>query len=310
PLLGGADMIAFVNANNIWVAHLDGSDLKQLTSDGAAKSSLEWTPDGKALLYISGKCIGLVTLEGENRTLTCFNAAERVDDIAISPDGKQLFLALDNMFYILHFDLERLGKARNHNDLLQMVSCLNYRSEISQGGAWSSDGKVIALKTQIPQSGIRVDAIHLLDISACGATPPRLLDNFPTVRFEMKGFASSPYIPSYDWDGENLFLLNSRIRNQFYGYLYEYNTRLRQGREIDPLGTACCYTDASWSPDGSYIAFGYQNIKQGAEAKTQLYIIPYGTIGTGAVYQPFPLPPDFFAKPTEHPQPVFRPAQP
>lgn len=310
PILGGADMIAFLNANNIWVAHLDGTGLRQLTNDGAAKTSLEWTPDGKGLLYITGKCIGLVTLEGENRTITCFNAAERVDDITISPDGRQMFLALDNMFYILTYDLEQLSRARDHNGLFQMKSCLNYRSQISQGGLWSLDGKVIALKTKVPQSGIQVDAIHLLDISACEAAPPRLLDNFPTIRFEMKGFAQAPYIPAYDWDGENLFLLNSRIRNLAYGYLYEYNSRTRQGREIDPLGTFCCYTDATWSPDGSYIAFAYQNIKLGAEAQTELYIIPYGTIGTGATYQPFPFPAEFFAKPTERPQPVFRPARP
>ena len=44
---GGADKIAFVANGDIWLMNVDGSDLKQLTSDGGAKTDLQWLQDGK-----------------------------------------------------------------------------------------------------------------------------------------------------------------------------------------------------------------------------------------------------------------------
>jgi Tol biopolymer transport system component len=106
-----------------------------------------------------------------------------------------------------------------------------------------------------------------------------------------------------------LFLLNSYYRNDGYGYLYVYNLDTHKANSLDPLGSTCCYRDARWSPDGNYVAFAYQDIRLGAGSPTQLFYIPYGTIGTGASYAPFSLPADFFPNPREKPQPALRPVR-
>ncbi len=280
-----------------------------MTTDGAAKTSLQWLPGGEAILYISGKCLGLVDLNGAARTLTCFNAAEFLDSLAISPDGKQIAITLDRTLYVLPFDLKGLETARNHRDLSLMGGCLKYNSSPVKGVDWSSDLQKLAIKFLSPLSGVQVDAVRILDISACEASPPRILDVFPAERFTMRNYPEPPVIPSYDWDGSTLFLLNTRVRNAVYGYLYEYNHETRRGKPIDPLGTLCCYTDARWSPDGSYVIFAYQNMALGADSHNLIYLIPYGTVGTGATYTPLPLPEGFLAKPTDHPEPAFRPVR-
>jgi Tol biopolymer transport system component len=75
---------------------------------------------------------------------------------------------------------------------------------------------------------------------------------------------------------------------------------------VNPIAGNCCYRDPSWSPDGRYLTFAYQAIS--ATNKIELYLISYGSIGTGEVFQPIPLPENFFANRQESPQPVLRPA--
>ena len=132
---------------------------------------------------------------------------------------------------------------------------------------WSSDGKKLAIDTLSPSNGRQIDLILVFDISSCtsatpcpprilpgtpqplasptpGNTAPPLLDNFPGSRFTMSGFGTSggqsTIIPSFDWDGQALFLLNSIFRYQ-YGYLYTYNFEKKQTATLlSPMGTACC----------------------------------------------------------------------
>jgi hypothetical protein len=120
---------------------------------------------------------------------------------------------------------------------------------------------------------------------------------------------AKPNIPSLDWDGQINFLLNSIFRYQL-GYLYNYNFATKQPAAlIAPMGVTCCYTDARWSPDGTYILFAFQDINQGNQAKTQLFYVSYGSVGTGAKYTAFPLPADILSNPLDHPEPALRPAK-
>ena len=73
PVLGGADKIAFVANNELWLMNVDGSDLKQLTTDGGAKSDLQWLPDGENIIFISGKTIKFYNINTDVvDTLTTF----------------------------------------------------------------------------------------------------------------------------------------------------------------------------------------------------------------------------------------------
>jgi len=310
PSMGGADLIAFLSGNNIWTMHVDGTDLQQLTIDNAEKRELRWSPDGQSLFYVSGKCIQTVTVpEGVVSPLTCFTAADYLDAFEISPDGSQVVISLNRVLYMVPFDLARLSKATTWVQLRDMVGCLTYGDLPNQAPSksvrWSNDGKKIAVDTLSPSAGIRVDLILVFDISTCNSVSPQWLDNFPGTRFTMIGYDNNPVIPSFDWDGQSLFLLNSIYRYQF-GYLYVYNTETKRTADLlDPLGTSCCYSDARWSPDGSYVFFAYQAIG----GNTQLYYISYGSIDTGAKYTPFDLPADILSKPGDHPNAALRPTQ-
>jgi hypothetical protein len=258
----------------------------------------------------------------------------------ISPDGSQVAISLNRVIYVVPFDLAKLKTANTHTQLENMNGSLIYGASNeapSKSVLWSSDGKELAIDTLSPSAGKQIDLILVFDISACTSTklcPPRilpgtaqpvpsptpnlnpappLLDNFPGSRFTMQGYGTGSgqhtLIPSFDWDGQSLFLLNSIIRYQF-GYLYTYNIEKKQTAVLtDPIGTSCCYTDARWSPDGSYILFAYQDITQGNNARTELFYVSFGAIGTGIKYSPLPLPDSMLSKPADHPEPALRPAK-
>jgi hypothetical protein len=341
PAIGGADLIAFLSNRDVWLVNADGSNPHPLTKDAAEKHKLQWGPDGQSLFYVSGKCVQSVTVPGGIiSTVTCFTSADYLEAFRISPDGSQVAISLNRIVYVVPFDLAALKNAHTHIDLEAMKGSLIYGAAYQSPAKdvlWSSDGKKVAINTLSPVNGKQLDLIIVLDISRCTNAlpcPPRilpgtpqpvasptpggnnylpLLDNFPGSRFSMSGYGTaggqSTKIPSFDWDGTALFLLNSIFRYQ-YGYLYTYNFDKKQAAvPLAPMGTACCYTDARWSPDGSYILFAFQDINQGNNARTQLFYISFGGIGTGTKYTPLPLPDSALNNPADHPESALRPAK-
>jgi Serine/threonine protein kinase len=311
PNIGGADLIAFLNNNDIYVIGVDGSNLTQITKDGGVKNDLQWSPDGKSLFYISGLCIHSVTVPGaEDTQITCFPAATYLEAFEISPDGKQVAISLNRVLYVVPFDLAAISNARTWSQLRDMKGCYTYNTNQNlappKSVRWSRDGKNLAVNTISVDSGKRVDLISIFNISSCDSTSPFAWDNFPATRFTMNGYSSNPVIPSFAWDGNTLFTLNSKVRYDL-GYLYAYNTETKKGVNLNPLQTACCYTAARFSPDGSYLLFIYQSINN---AKTQLYYVSYGTIGTGITYTPLTLPDGFFSTLSDHLDATLRPATP
>jgi serine/threonine protein kinase len=310
PVIGGADQIAFVANKNVWTMNLDGSDLRQLTDDTSLKTSLQWLPGGQHLLYLTGKCIRMIDfISGQLNDLTCFPSAETLDAFEISKDGTQVAVILDHVLYVVPFDLEKFKETHDHPELLAMNGCINgYKPFAMTSAQWSQDGLKLAVGLWGVDGNRRVDLIRVMDISKCDTTNPVRLDEFPASFFEMKGYAGNPIIPSYGWDGKNLFLLNSTYFNGIFGPLYKYNTDLHKAEEILPVDNTCCYLDASWSPDGNYIVLAFSDFRLGGGSQTELYYIPFGTIGTGDTYNPFPLPDGFFTNQREAPIPVLRPA--
>jgi len=317
--LGGSDKIAFLNANDIWVANVDGSDLVQLTNDGAEKSNLQWTPDGQNVLYISKKCIKLVGFANKTvDTITCYNAAQFVEGFTISPSGTKVAISIDRQLYLVPYNLDTLRKISNRNNLIPLSICPNvgmWNNIAYKEVLWSKNEDNIAVSFLSPLEGRQVDAILRTKIGNCPITPP-ILDVFPAERFKMSGYSENPRISSFSWNGDELFALNSYLRNDGFGYLYIYNTtsKLLQKTEqnidyVFPVGT-CCYRDPRFSPDGSYMAFAFQDINLGTKSVIQLYYVPLGDFGTGIKISPLPMPEYFFQGRTEKLWPALRPTQP
>ena len=311
-VLGGADKVAFLNGSNIWVANLDGSELEQLTDDGASKTSLQWTPDGQALTFVSGKCVQMVSLESATiENLVCINYIDSLKSFDISADGKQAAITVDNQLYIVPFDIARLKEATTRGDLTEMADCKDFapylKNPITQV-RWSKDGTTLAVKLIADVGGgRRGNIVQLFKVDYCTHNP-RPEDNFPPPRFTMSGFNKYPAILNFAWDGVVLFALNNFVRNEGFGDLYLYNSEIHKVDEkVNPVNKMCCYRDPHFSPDGSYLLFAFQNYTEGTGSKTRLYYVPVASIGSGASYDPLPLPP--IDDPHESPWPVLRPAK-
>lgn len=314
PILGGADKIAFVNENDIWIMNIDGSDLAQLTNDGTVKTDLAWMPDGKGLTYISGKCVwSAETDTGRLDFITCFESSEYLESFQISPDGTRAAIAVNRALYIVPYDIERLQAARYLSHLEEMSECPTYAPLKTSKGTivsvqkvrWSDDGQTLSLMILAALSGVQGDLIQIYPVGDCKSQPYRS-DEFPAVRFEVADYDKSPYLQNFGYDGGYLYAITSFTRNDGFGHMYLYNADLhRADIEVNPIDGECCYRDPQFSPDGRYLIFAYQPFEAGAT--TQLYIVSFGTIGTGARYEPLPLPEGFLTDPRNKPQPVFRP---
>ncbi len=311
---GGAAQVAFLNANDIWLMNLDGSGLEQLTTDGAQKHDLSWHPNGETLYYVSGICVWSLEVESKRVDyLTCLETAKTVDAFGISPDGEQVAISVDTELYILPFDVDLLHQARYSTHLQDMSKCAAFNPweiipgepEIVKDVHWSQDGKYLAVMIMSPVGGIQGDAVRVLEINNCNQRPNRV-DEFPAGRFSIDNYSSSPYLQNFAHNGGYLYAVTSFIRNDGYGDLYTYNADRHTGDEkVNPINGKCCYRDPEFSPDGRYLIFAFQSMETGNNA--QLYYIPHFTLGTGAQYEPLPVPEDFFSDMRAWLEPALRP---
>jgi serine/threonine protein kinase len=306
PILGGADKIAFIKDNDIWLMNVDGSEARSLTTDQAAKFDLQWI-DEKTLLYVTGKTVMTLDVETQvNETITNFASSEYFESFSVSPDGKQVAISLARELHIVPFDLEQMKTVRKKSDLLALNGCFYNTDTIKIAVLdvlWSKDMKRVAVKFLAPVGNVYSETVRVMDISLCNSSLPKRLDEFPAGRFPFK-----TNIMSIDWDGEELFLLNSNERNGGFGNLYLYNTRTYQViPKINVVGS-CCYRDARFSPDGNYVIFAYQDITD-PDGVVRLYMIPSGSLAEPGNYKPIAkLPEEFFAgNRKESPQPALHP---
>jgi serine/threonine protein kinase len=307
---GGADKIAFLKNNDIWVMNIDGTDLKQLTTDRSEKSNLQWMPDGKTILYLMGKAVKTVNIETtEEDIITSFNTAEYLDGFQLSRDGKMVAISMNRELYVLPFEPETLAAVTKKSEMTKIIEdkgCLFYNKQSIKDIRWSSDGQKIAFIYLRPEGGEQKDTIRVLDISRCNKSDPTRLDDFPGARFDFPN-----QIANFDWDGDKLFFLNSNIRNGGFGNLIAYNTETHKYQRLLPI-TGCCYRDAVFSPDGSYVSFAFQDMGLGTKSPIYLYYIPFAELTSGGTLQPIggELAPDFFTDLREAPWLALRPAQP
>jgi len=314
--IGGADKVAFVANNEIWLMNMDGSELEQLTNDGGVKSDLQWL-DSETILFISGKTIKYFNIStGAVDTLTSFPSAVSLNAFQVSHDGKQVMIAMSNEIFVVTFDFETMRNIKTRNNLFEAEHCIlpegKTRSALKvKESRWSADDKLVAwlfAGVDAGNSSLQSDQVSVFDIQACEPAKIDTLDNFPGTRFIPVGFQSR-IMPDFDWDGVNLFAFNTDRRNNGWGELYVYDWVIHKAYLINPINNgACCYRDARWSPDGTYLFFAFQDFGLGAEAPTLFYYVPYGLVGTGSSFTPIPLPEGIYKNPREAPQAALRPA--
>ena len=99
---------------------------------------------------------------------------------------------------------------------------------------------------------------------------------------------------------------SAQHRNDGFGNLYQYDSQSRNGEKINPIDGECCYRDARWSPDKSFIFFVFQRY---GTTEIEFYYVPYTNLDNGGTWDPIPNLDTLFSTSREKPQPVLRPAQ-
>ena len=302
---GGADKVAFLSRNQIYLMNLDGTGLIQIRTESSAKSNLHWIADGR-LVYMSRNCAYIVDVQVEQpQEIVCFNARESLEGFRVSPDGKLVAISIQRTLNILPFDLESFKEMDTRFNLLAIDENCFYNQYAFRDVLWSKDSTHLAAHV-VDTELVSSDQIFLLsvDIPHCATVGPVRIDRIPGAHIDFDS-ESTRRLTSFDWDGDHLFLLNDSIRNDGFGNLYVYDTKTRESRKINPINGACCYRDARWSPDGKYILFVFQRFDR---SDVNLFYLEYDSLQDGGPLTPIELPSGFLT-PREKPQPALRPAQ-
>src|SRR5215211_5914544 len=301
---GGADQVAFLAGNQLYLMNMDGTNLIQVRTDNSAKTQLQWLPDGR-LAYVSRNCVYLINVDTRQpQELMCFVANELLEDFQVSPDGKLVAISIQRTLNVLPFDTEILKNIDSRFSLLARKDNCFYNQYAFREVLWSKSGTQIAAHV-VDTELVSSDQIFLLNINIpnCDTVGPVRVAKIPGTRITFDG-ESSKRITSYDWDGDHMFLLNDSIRNDGFGDLYVYDSQSREGQKINPIHGECCYRDARWSPDKSYIFFVFQQV---GSTEIEFYYIPYAELGNGNGWAPIPNLDTLFSTPRERPQPALRP---
>jgi serine/threonine-protein kinase len=303
---GGANQIALLSGNEIYIMNTDGSDLIQLRSENSPKSNLQWI-DHNRLVYLSRNCAYLLNAETKQTSqIVCFDLGEQLEGFSVSPDGELVAISIQRTLNILPFDLDALKDIRSRFELSKIGKYCFYNQFPFREVLWSQDGKMLMAHV-IDTRLVNSDQLFLLnaDIENCANVGLSRLDTIPGGRITFDK-ESTRRLGSYDWDRKNLFLLNDSIRNDGFGNLYLYNSDTREVVKLNPINSECCYLDARFSPDGKYILFAHQRFDR---SDISLYYIPFADLQSGGPFTPISLPSRFFSTPREKPQPALRPVQ-
>jgi dipeptidyl aminopeptidase/acylaminoacyl peptidase len=294
---------------------VDGSNVRQLTNTNIPKFDLQWLPEGNALLYGEGKCIyKLDTDATENKLekIVCFDESS-LDGFHVSPDGRQIAISIENRLIVLPYNIQALSKVKSSFELQKLDNvCIDYADVAVKSAQWSAGGQSLAVLYQTAVGSRLGNVIRIMDVDMerCGEVDPLIMDEFPARRFTPEGYETYPILPSFDWDGGQRFLFNTFKRNEGYGELYLYDMTTTVEKKINPVDGVCCYRDATFSPDGTYILFVFQDIRRGSDSETQLYYIPVDQIDTEVVFSPVRLPLRFFSNIRENILLALRPSVP
>jgi len=305
---GGADQVALVSGNDIYLMNTDGSNLVQVRSENSPKSNLQWIP-GNRLIYMSRNCAFLLEAETkQTQRLSCFNDSELLEGYSVSPDGMYVAISIQRTLNILPFDI---GLLRTFNTRFNFVgrddNCF-YNQFAFREVLWPRDiGSAHLAAHVIDTRFVNSDQIFLLtaDLANCKNVELSRLDTIPGGRIEFDK-NSTKRLGSFDWDGKNLFLLTDSIRNDGFGDMYLYNSETKETVKLNPINGECCYRDVRWSPDGKYILFAFQRFDR---SDISLYYVPFAELQNGGPFTPITLPSRFFATAREKPQPALRPSE-
>ncbi len=222
-------LIAYVDAEDgeIYVTAPDDPVRRRVTTDGAEKRGVSWSPDGTRLAYASSMSgtfdLWTIDSDGGGRARVTRHPSNEVDP-AWSPDGTRLAFTLEDDYrrnvYVVALD----GSA---------MAALTTTWDMGYTPSWSPDGSRVAFA--------------LADGTGVGIVAPGSLEltTLPDVRSRLVRW--SPL-------GGPLLIVRNVSPRPYDFPRYALHTVDLDGRHALPLPTQIDATGLAWSPDGSMIA--------------------------------------------------------
>lgn len=307
-VLGMADKIAVIHNNEIYVANLDGSNREQWTTNKGNKSDLQWTPDGRGLIYRHNNCYKLITYpDRQELQLGCFEDLELSPDMVRSLIGATVVMENETkrwMSFLAPIDLVWNNLIREVPQKSIMGGCPFFGGRQMH---FSLDGELLAGIFSTPNG----DEIQIINLRDCnGFDDYKVRDTLPGSRFTLRFYSGSnekKELTDFAWDGVNVLILHGNYIKGYGDFVVYYRNTGRSVR-LNPIDQQCCYRDMEFSPDGAYVTFSFWDVRYNNAA--QVYVLPFNELDPKITYQPIPFPSDFFQDPKAWPEPALRPAIP
>ena len=233
---GVTGRIAFDNFDDIYAANIDGTNLKQLTTNPAHDFDPSWSPDGTRIAFRTDRDgedeIYVMNADGSEQTNLTNNPAEDYSP-AWSPDGTRIAFAstrdgaIGNI-YVTNVD------GSNVTRLTKSVG--------GEYPTWSPDGEKIAFISDTdfgPNINLK-EGWDIFVMNADGSGLTRLTDS-----------PGGDKLPDWSPDGQRIIFQSDRDKTSHFTDIWVMNpdgtgqTRLTYNNGYAP----------NWSPDGCYIVF-------------------------------------------------------
>ena len=208
---------------------VDGTDVKQLTTDSIAAHSASWSPDGRRIVHVSGTQIVVIDADGGGRRV--ISDAKGNQTPSWSRDGASILFAGGDFPNITIQTMNADGSSR--------------RIVAPNGGAfdydpvWSPDGKSIAFVSGIRGQGPR---IHLMNADG-------------TARRRLTTLSLGEERPAWSPDGKQIaFQASGESNGAPDAHVYVTTVSSGDTRRITSHRRPMLDETPSWFPDGQRLA--------------------------------------------------------
>src|SRR5262245_32912211 len=245
---GFADKMNDRNASNLWIATIDGKDIRPITQGDHRDSQPEWSPDGKRLAYVStksGKPQIVVRWMDTGAEATITDLLEAPSGIQWSPDGTQIAFS-------------KLGPGP-HQKGVRMP-------EKPKGAKWADPPMVITrLWYRQDAQGYRPYGFrHIFVVPATGGAPRQITVgdyDYSPPRWSVDGksvLTSAVRKPDAEWDHDGADIFAVSVTD---GAVKQLTNRV--GPDANPVP----------SPNGRYIAYAGFDEKRYSYTVSKLYVM-------------------------------------